>query len=115
MHDHACRFVHHDQVVIFKNNVQRDVLGDNLGLLRHRHVNLEEIAFRNTRLAILGDNPIHPHETFRNQPRQPGSRQRGRLWHITRKRLIKTRWRQGRDWKAQQGSPHGRQPSNLAG
>lgn len=60
MHDHARGFIHHDEILVFINNLQREVLRNQLARWFGRNVDVNRFAGRNDmacfrRLAIDGD------------------------------------------------------------
>ena len=44
MHDHALRLIDHDEIAVFINNIQRDILSLNADRLRIRNADLDFIA-----------------------------------------------------------------------
>ena len=107
MDHHASGFVDDNQVFVFVENIQRNILGAGFNILGLRHDKFKFVAFRHLGLGIC-DGHAAPHNlTVRNQTAKTCAGQRRLLWHIARKGLIKTCGRIGPDHNAYADGRHG--------
>ena len=92
MHNHSGRLVDHNQVVIFKQNLKRNIFRQHVTFHGFRQMDDNIIAGLHPRLLIGHHHAIHLNRTFRDHPRQSRPADRP-LWHIPRQGFIKARWR----------------------
>ena len=88
--NHARGFVNHNQVIIFIDHIQRNILWQDVAFFGLWHVDFDICTLKNLSLGVKNDNAVHFHRAIRDQTGQTGARQRCILWHITCNRLIKT-------------------------
>ena len=90
VYDHARRLVHHNQVIVLVNDIERDILGANMASLASGTRDLQLVPLSQLRARIIHHLPAHRDRPVGNQLGQTGPRQVCFLWHIARNRLIKT-------------------------
>ena len=96
---HACGLVDHDQIRVFKHDLQRDFLGEDMTVFGLFHIDGDLLPRFGATARIGYHCPVDTHGPLFQQTPQPCARQVRILWHIARKRLIKARWRAVRDGK----------------
>lgn len=107
MHDHARRLHHHDEIVIFMEDLKRNIFWDRLDLLGLGQVDFHFRTLGDACLWIRGDRPVHPHSARAEKRRETGPRKSQRLWHITCQGLIKPGRRVRPDLETMRGRGHG--------
>ena len=92
MHHHAGRLIDHNQVVIFKQNLERNIFRQHMAFHRFGHTNDNIIALLHPGFLIGHNNAIHLNRAFGDHARQARPAY-GALWHIPRQGFIKARRR----------------------
>ncbi len=90
MHHHANRFVHNNQMVVFEQDIQRKVFGQDMAFLRifERNNDFGPLAHFGLRIGFVL--AVDADRTLLQHPSKTRARQRRLLWHIAGQSLIKT-------------------------
>jgi hypothetical protein len=67
MHNHARRLVQHNQVVVFIDDIKRNILRYDVTFLRLFYGNRDLRPFGHPRARVRHDDAVHLHRTIRNQ------------------------------------------------
>jgi hypothetical protein len=91
MHNHSCRLVDNDQMIILENDSKLNIFGNGSNVGRLLESDFINLAFNRGRLAVSSDPAIARDSAFGNESTKAGSAEVCLLWHIAGKRLIKAR------------------------
>ena len=103
MHDHACGFVHDEQVVIFEDDVEGDVFGEGFHVNGVGDRNIENVAYGHLGFDVGEWRAVFGDSAFGNQTCKARTAEVRGLWHIAGERLIKARRRGFADSNAMDG------------
>src|SRR3990172_7806034 len=78
VYDHTGGLVHHQHILILKDNVERDSFRDELGWLRRRDVYLYHLTSFEHLAGLAGGLPIDDYAFFFNKGLESGSRELGK-------------------------------------
>ena len=73
MHDHARGLVDDNQIIVFKNHIQRDVFWYNVIIIRDFDGDFDNVTFDGLCARVRYHDPVHLHRPVRQQPRHAGS------------------------------------------